>query len=295
MSCISLVSRVPRVSLVINAVRGLFLMIAVAFAAAPMLAATVDINVDIKLDNLDYVSGERIRAVVDVANSSPDLISVGYASSQDKLIVEVYPLGEEVLLDRIGRGEFVSPFRINSNEGQKLETYLGDHYALRKPGKYVAKPVLVHGGLRYEGQIRVFGVVPGMKIGSALQMFSNRPGLRREFELLSWSRKGREHLFLAAYDEGAADRRWTTTDLGALIRLSKPRISVLQTGEVIVLHPFNRDQFCRTEFWSLPDALELNKRELVMDPETAGSERVKELYKESGGVKPASRPWWKLW
>ena len=57
----------------------------------------------------------------------------------------------------------------------------------------------------------------------------------------------------------------------------------------------NRDQFCRTEFWSLPDALELNKRELVMDPETAGSERVKELYKESGGVKPVNRPWWKFW
>ncbi len=154
----------------------------------------------------NYGSGERIRAVVNVANSSPERVSVGYANSQDRLIVEVYPMGEGVLLDRTGKGEFVSRFMVDSNEGQKLETFLG-----------------------------------------------------------------------------------------TLIRLSKPRISVLKTGEVIVLHPFNRDQFFRTEFWSLPDALELNKRELVMDPETAGSERVKELYKESGGVKPVNRPWWKFW
>ena len=287
-------SHAHRASRVHHAI-GAVLFAALAFAAAPASAATVDISVDIKLDNLDYVSGERIRAVVDVANSSPERVSVGYANSQDRLIVEVYPMGEGVMLDRTGKGEFVSRFMVDSNEGQKLETFLGDHYALRKPGKYIAKPVLVHGGLRYEGQIRAFSVVPGIKVGSALQMFSNRPGLRREFELLSWSRKGREHLFLSAYDEGGADRRWTTTDLGTLMRLSKPRISVLKTGEVIVLHPFNRDQFCRTEFWSLPDALELNKRELVMDPETAGSERVKELYKESGGVKPVNRPWWKFW
>ncbi len=291
MTCISLASVAARVPRAIRAV----LLAALAFAAAPALAATVAINVSLNLDNLDYVAGERVRAVVDVANSSPDRISVGYANSNDKLFIEVYRSGDAVMMDRIGNGAFVSRFVIESNEGQKLETFLGDHYALRQPGKYLAKPVLVHDGMRYEGNMKAFGIVPGMKVGSALQMFSNRPGLRREFELLTWSRKNKEHLFLAAHDEGSAERKWATTDLGALMRLNKPRVSVLSSGEVIVLHRFNRDQFCRTEFWSLPDALEMNKRELVMDPETAGSERVKELYKESGGVKPVNRPWWKFW
>ena len=284
----SLAARVP------HAIRGA-LLAALAFAAAPVFAATVDISVDIRLDNLDYVAGERVRAVVDVANSSPERISVGYANSSDKLFVEVYRSGDAVVMDRIGNNPFVARFVVESNEGQKLETYLGDHYALRQPGKYLVKPVLVHGRTRYEGQLRAFGIVPGMKVGSALQMFSNRPGLRREFELLTWSRKNKEHLFLAAHDEGDSKRKWATTDLGTLMRLNKPKISVLPSGEVIVLHLFNRDQFCRSEFWSLPDALELNKRELVMDPETAGSERIKELYKESGGVKPVDRPWWKFW
>ena len=258
-------------------------------------AETVEISVDLMFDNIDYVAGERIRAVVDVANSSPESVSVGYPSSKDMLFVEVFHSGSMVQLEKIGKGAFVSRFSLESNEGQKLATYLGDHYPLRTVGKYLAKPVLLHGGIRYEGQLRAFSVVPGMKVGSALQMFKNVEGLRREFELLSWSRKNTEHLFLAAHDEGPVSRKWTTTDLGPLMRFRKPSLSVLPTGEVIVIHCWDRDRFRRSEFWSLPDALELNKGEFVRDPETAGSERVKELYKESGGVKPVARPWWKFW
>ena len=263
--------------------------------ATVLFAETVEISVDLKFDNIDYVAGERIRAVVDVANSSPDNVSVGYPSSKDKLFVEVFNSGSMEQLDKVGHGAFVSRFSLDSNEGQKLATYLGDHYPLRAVGKYLAKPVLLHGGIRYEGQLRAFSVVPGMNVGSALQMFKNVEGLRREFVLLSWSRKNTEHLFLAAHDEGPVSRKWTTTDLGPLMRFKKPSLSVLPTGEVIVIHCWDRDRFRRSEFWSLPDALELNKGEFVRDPETAGSERVKELYKESGGVKPASRPWWKFW
>ncbi len=259
------------------------------------IAGTVEIRVDLRLDNVDYVAGERVRGVIDVANSSPDRISVGYSNSKDMLFVDVYRSGAGAQLEKVGKGAFVSRFVVDPNEGQKLEVFLGDHYYLRAAGHYLAKPVLVHEGVRYEGQPRAFGIVPGMKVGSALQMFSNKDGLRREFELLSWNRRNKEHLFLAAYDEGAAERRWMTTDLGPMLRLSPPKISVLPSGEVIVLHRYNRDQFCRSEFWSLPNALDLQKRELVMDPETAGSERIKELYKESGGVKPADRPWWKFW
>ncbi len=263
--------------------------------ATGIFAGTVQISVDLRLDNIDYVAGERVRAVVDIANSSPDNVSVGYPSSQDAFFVEVFNAGSIAQLDRKGNRPFVSRFSLDSNEGQKFETFLGDHYPLRTIGKYLAKPVLVHGGVRYEGQLRAFSVVPGMKVASALQMFKHIEGVRREFELLSWSRKNTEHLFLAARDDGPVPRKWATTDLGSLMRFRKPTISVLETGEVIVIHCYDRDRFCRSEFWSLPDALELNKSEFVMDPATAGSERVKELYKESGGVKPVLRPWWKFW
>ena len=271
----------------------LFLLTVFAAALAKADAAS-EIKVDLKLDYADFVSGERIRGVVDIANSSPEKISVGYSNSEDVFFVEVYRAGDMKQLSRVYRRDFVSRFRVDSGEGQKLETFLGDHYALREPSRYLAKPVLVHGGVRYEGTLRAFDVVEGVKISGAMQMFANRRALQREFALCYWSRNHSEHLFLTARDTGSSSKRWETRDLGAMLRLEKPSISILPTGEVVVLHRLNQDQFVRSEFWSLPDALEFRVREAVLDPATAGTARVRELYK-SGGVKPKSNPWWKFW
>ena len=80
-----------------------------------------------------------------------------------------------------------------------------------------------------------------------------------------------------------------------MMKISKPTVSVLPGGEVIVLHRGGPENFVRSEFWSLPAALEFRSREVVQDPETAGQNRVQEMYKRQGGVKAADRPWWKFW
>ena len=267
---------------------------ALCCVAASVVAETSEIKVDLRFDGSDFVAGERIRGVVDIANPSPEKVSVGYANSEDRFFVEVFRARDMSQLTRISSRPFVSRFSLASSEGQKLETFLGDHYGLREPRRYLAKPVLVHGGLRYEGALRAFDVVDGIRLVSALQLFKNRPGLRREFALLYWSRSHSEHLFLSARDAGTSDRKWVTRDLGPILRIEKPSLSILPGGEVVVLHRLNQDQFVRSEFWSMPDALEFRVREAVRDPETAGTARVRELYKE-GGVKPKQNPWWKFW
>jgi hypothetical protein len=272
----------------------LSVLVLLASSGAFAAAAPSEIKVDLKLSFADYVSGERVRGVVNIANSSPDKISVGYSNSEDIFFVEVFRASDMKQLARVYRRQFVSRFSVNSSEGQKLETFLGDHYDLREPSRYLARPVLVHGGLRYEGAMRAFDIVEGVKIVGAMQMFSNRRGLQREFTLSYWSRNHSEHLFLSAHDTGSSSKRWETRDLGAMLRLDKPSVSILPTGEVVVLHRLNQDQFVRSEFWSLPDALEFRMRESVQDPATAGTSRVRELYKD-GGVKPKVNPWWKFW
>ena len=257
-------------------------------------AETSEIRVDLKLDGSDFVSGERIRGVVDIVNPSPTKISVGYSNSKDRFFVEVFRASDMTQLSKVSKHPFVARFSVDSSEGQKLETFLGDHYALREPSRYLAKPVLVHGGMRYEGTLRAFDVVDGIRITGAMQMFKGHDGLQREFSLVYWSRNHSEHLFLTARDGGTSDRPWETRDLGPLLRIDKPSISIMPKGEVVVLHRLNQDQFVRTEFWSLPNALEFRIRESVNDPETAGTARVRELYKE-GGVKPKENPWWKFW
>ena len=228
------------------------------------------------------------------------MLSVGRPGSADRFFVEVFRSSDMSQLQRVSDGPFVAPFVLKPNEAQKLAVRLGNHYGLGRPGRYMAKPVLVHRGTRYEGQMRVFAVVPGMRVSGALQMFSNRDGLQREFNLVTWSRGGREHLFLTSRDvssgaDPAAGRSWQTSDLGEMMKVTKPTVSVMTNGVVVVLHRIDPDNFVRSEFWSVPDEMLFHSRELVQDPETAGSQRVREMYRESGGIKPKENPWWKFW
>ena len=261
----------------------------VAFAAPPQS----EISVKLIPDRREYIVGERIRAVVDVANSSADSIDVGKPGSADMLRIEVFRARDMASRERIGNKPFVASFMLHSSEGQKLETFIGDHFPLHDPVRYLARAVLIHAGSRYESSLVSFDVVPGMTVGRAMQMFKNSPGLKRTFEIVYWMRGRREHLFLKASDEGG--RVWRTTDLGGLLRITEPKISVMPNGEVVVLHRATQNQFMRSVFWSLPNALDFRKQEPMVDPDVAGSERMRDLYMESGGVTPVKKSWWKFW
>ena len=261
----------------------------VAFAAPPQS----EISVKLIPDRREYIVGERIRAVVDVANSSADSIDVGKPGSADILRIEVFRARDMASRDRVGNKPLVAPFMLHSSEGQKLETFIGDHFPLHDPVRYLARAVLIHDGSRYESSLISFDVVPGMTVARAMQMFKNSPGLKRTFEVVYWMRGQREHLFLKASDEGG--RVWRTTDLGGLLRITEPKISVMPSGEVVVLHRATQNQFMRSVFWSLPNALDFRKQEPMVDPDVAGSERMRDLYMESGGVTPVKKSWWKFW
>lgn len=272
-----------------------FALFAIAALCFGAFAAESEISVSLKMDNIDYVSGERVRGVITLENHSPRRVDVGYPQSPDLLFVEVYIASSMEQMEDLSPKPFTAKFRAASNVKQKLEVHLGDHYGLKLPRRYLARPVLVHSGMRYEGQYVAFDIVPGMEITRSLQTFKTRPDLYREFALVHWSRKGKEHVFLTSHDEGERERGWETRDLGMLMKITKPVISILPGGKVIVLHRYGPDHFIRSEFWSMPDALEFNTRELINDPETAGQTRVQELYDQSGGIAPAHRPWWKFW
>lgn len=254
-----------------------------------------EITVDLRMDETEYVSGERIRATVDIKNMSPFAVSCGRPASPDRFYIEVFYASDMRKLDKLSSHPFVAPFRIEMNQGQTLETHLGDHYYMLESRSYIARPVLIHRNHRYEGRYRAFDVVPGTEMSKALQLFANHEGLSREFTLLRWPRSGSDHIFLTFRDLGERERAGHTTDIGPLMRTTEPVISILPGGEVLVLHRSGIDSFVRSEFWSMPNLVELRSRQLVMDPDTAGQTSVQEMYRKSGGVKAAPRPWWKFW
>ena len=142
------------------------------FALASATAANLsEISIDIKMDEGQYVLGESIRGVVDVKNVSPKTLRVGYADSSDKVILEVFRASDMKQLQRKkNSGAMVSEFTLKTNEGQKLEALLGDHFVLTESRRYLVRPVLIHNGFRYEGAYRVFEIVPGIEIANAMQV-----------------------------------------------------------------------------------------------------------------------------
>lgn len=274
--------------------RALLLLAALACVAA-RAATPSEITVTLKLDHEVFVEGERIRGVVDVANSSADVIDCSTNTSPDRLIVELYRASDRYQYEKGSKISFTAGFKLLSGEGQRLETFLADHFPFNQATRYFARAVLVHARTRYESRLCTFDVVPGMKCGNALQMFTERDDLKRVFELVHWHRDRMEHLFLKARDEGASKREWATTDLGPFLRVTAPKLSVLPTGEVVVLHRMTQDAFVRSEFWSLPGVFEFHTHEKMLDPDVAGAARVRELYKDAGGVEPVKKAWWKFW
>ena len=243
-----------------------------------------------------FVAGEGYAGTIDIANSGMDEIEVGAPDSPDRLFVELFRASDKFQYPRKGDAPFVVPFTLKPGEGLKMETILADHYAFPDHIRYLARAVLVHGGVRYESAFQSFDVVPGLSDGGAIQLFREKKGLKREYELVHWVRNGIEHLFLKAKDTGDGDPRiWRTSDLGPFLRVTKPKISVLPSGEVIVLHRATQSAFIRSEFWSLPEAFEFHEHETMTDPNMVGAERVKEIYKESGDAKPVKKAWWKFW
>ena len=262
---------------------------------APAAALPTEITVRLEMTYDEYVVGERVRAVVDVANASADVIDCRKPDAADRLFLELYRAHDKNRYDRITDKPFVAPFALLSGEGQKLETFLADHFRLDETTRYLARAVLVHGGMRFESSLKSFNLVPGLPCGNAMQMFSNNDGLQRHFELVHWGRSQVEHIFLKAHDDGTSKRTWRTTDLGPVLRVTPPKVSVMPTGEVLVLHRATQDKFLLSTFWSLPDVLEFRNREVMADPDVVGAERVKEFYKDAGGIEPVKKAWWRFW
>ena len=275
------------------------IIVAILALCAPLAAVTPPSEITVRLEMAydTYVDGESIDAVVSVFNQGIGVVDVGGDGAPDRLFVELYRASDKQQLEPVsGSGApFVAPFALRTGKSQKLATRLGDHFAFSEQTRYLARAVLVRAGMRYESSYKSFDVVPGMACGGAMQMFSRRPGLQRMFQLVHWGRNQVEHLFLKVRDVGGSRNQWRTTDLGPVLRVTPPKISVMDTGEVAVLHRATQDYFLRTEFWSMPDAFELHSREQMIDPDVAGAERVKGMYRETGIGAPPKAKWYEFW
>ena len=169
-----------------------FFILAITGAMLSALAMRVgaaeklsELTVKLSMQKGDYIEGERINAVVDVANASPDPIDARGPDSPDRLILELYRASDRFQFEKSSDKPYAEPFALLSGEGQLLEVHFAEHFPIETSTRYFARAVLIHKRIRYESSLKSFNVVPGLRCGGAVQMFSNKDGLRRRWSTSS--------------------------------------------------------------------------------------------------------------
>ncbi|HRR35072.1 MAG TPA: hypothetical protein P5026_13300 [Kiritimatiellia bacterium] len=260
-----------------------------------IMARAQQFDVKLTLAYSVFVVGEPVVVQIDLLNATRDPIVVGGAGATSVLLVEMTKGGEISELPPFRQDPVVAPFTLKPGEAAQHRISLDKWFSLEQEGKYLARVVLVHRGMRYESVKKSFDVVPGMPLGGGVQMFVNRDQLKRQFKLVFWHRNQEDRLFLRIEDDPGG-RIWDSIDLGTLMRSTPPKLDISPEGEVTVIHRATQDAFLRTVLWSLPEAVEIVERNQLVDPEISASQRVNALYGEGANErKEEKKPWWKFW
>lgn len=272
-------------------------LIGALFCAGWACAQQVDVTLTLAYNA--FVVGEPVLVQVDALNATRDLIDLGGKGSKDSLFVEITKGGQYNELSPFNSDPLVASATLKPGQTLQHKVELDKWFSLVEEGRYVARAVLVHNGVRYESVKKSFDVVPGIPLKDGVQMFVNRQNLKRLFKLVYWHRNQADRLFLRI-DDDLGGRIWDTIDLGVLQRLSPPKLDISPEGEVTVVHRATQDAFIRTLIWSLPDSVEVVERNNLVDPDISASQRVRALYGEmtdDGGKEKEKKdkPWWRFW
>ena len=269
-----------------------------ALACAALVAGTAaaqQVEMTLTLAYNVFVVGEPVLVQLEALNTTRDLLDIGGKDSPDALIVEITKGGQYNELTPFNDGPVAGQFKLKPGQVFKQKVELDKWFSLLEEGKYLAGLVVVHNGVRYESPKKSFDVVPGIPLKDGVQMFVNRPDVKRLFRLVYWHRNQNDRLFLRVEDDPGG-RVWDSIDLGALQRLTPPKIDISPEGEVTVVQRATQDAFIRTVIWSLPDSVEVVERNNLLDPEISASQRVRSLYGEmTDEGKDKKKSWWKFW
>ena len=135
------------------------------------------------------------------------------------------------------------------------ETFdIAEWYPILSRGRYYVKAILFHDGRRYETDLRMIDVVPGLELASTSAPIPGRPGHQRDLRLVYLAREQREFVFLRSLDDGGPQTS-PTLRLGTIVRVAKPTIAVNADGSITVRHQSTRNRFQETRILSESDGL----------------------------------------
>lgn len=219
-----------------------------AVAALAMGLARAEDVVEVKMTHPRWLQFEPVLATVSVKNLMDDLIAFGGDPKDEQAasVSFVVTKGPTEWVDRRKKGNPVGSFRVLPGDRREALVDLSQWFDLTVMGTYLLTAVVEYGGQKFTSATARFEVENGLPIGSLKQTFSGGTP-DRIFGLRYMSRENAERLFLRV-DEVDTGLNFGAFDLGPLVRVRRPQITMENAGLVVVSHQSGSDRYTRTTF-----------------------------------------------
>jgi hypothetical protein len=225
-----------------------------ALAAIP-LVGSAQIRLAVRTEHQVYLQYETAHAFVTIYNDGENVLSIcdGATGACSRLEFLIEKRGGDTVR-RVQDGSPVGRLQILPGEQRELVVDLTQWYDVREMGRYLVRAALVVDGEYLLSEHSMLDVVRGLEILSVTRGVLGYAAMQRTYSLRYWRRDRHEFLFLTV-DENPSELNQGVFQLGRLIRVAQPRLSVDARGNVEVYHQSSSKSFVRTTLRSDGDGV----------------------------------------
>ena len=222
-------------------------------AVALLLSATAgiaEIRVMVRFEHSDFLVNEDVHALVALYNGQD--VPLRICGEKDKgcaqLTFLIEPTANE-WLKKHRKGPIIKGIDIDPGRDREMVVELTRWYNLATEGRYMVRAVLHKDGKMITSPKTVVEIVPGIELKKTSRSVAGYDELIRTYSLRYWKRGRLEVLFLSI-DEEPTGINYGVFELGPLLRVQAPSLSVSRKGRVEIRHQRSADCFVRTKLQS---------------------------------------------
>jgi len=211
-------------------------------------AAVGQVRLGVDVEHESVLENEPVIATVAIGNDADTPMVFGPDSYNARLTI-VLRRGvrrtEELPADamrQLDRRIIVLP-----GEVHREVVELSSLYPMHEQRSYRVSVRVEHEDIAYSSRERVFDIVSGIEIASAVYPVPGYRDRKLAYSLRYWRRRQSEHLFLVVNDR-TAGIAYGTFDLGRVIRFWPPVLRYDHAGRISVIHQSGRERFTRSLF-----------------------------------------------
>ncbi len=229
-----------------------------AFLVAALVCAADcfgDLEMRLRVENSMVMQFEKVLAFIEVTNQGSEafLIRADDPDVNSRLLFEAEH-GLHRAPQRRTDEPLINACLILPGESQELMAEVTQVYDLSTMGGYDIWAAIDWNGVRYFSNREHIDVVSGLPISETVRSVPGVPGSQRRYKLRYLTRESRERLFLVVEDFRTA-LNYGVFELGTLMRVHSPRITIGPEGNVRVVHQSAPGVFTTSVLTSLDDGV----------------------------------------